>query len=136
MEQGRSAPTQGSPATFSPSSRNLAAAPEEPGQAAEVAEIVFIGQREACKCVRNRIDTTRAARAQVLAKPPEIEVKNVEQDVDQDEADGYDQREALIVAADGDLMDGDGKLSRMLHGELTVTQFEQAIAGSPSVPTG
>ncbi|MBW2526312.1 MAG: hypothetical protein JRI23_19175 [Deltaproteobacteria bacterium] len=132
----RSAPTQGSAATSTASSRSAAAAPQEPGRAAEVVEVVFIGQRNACECTRNRIDTSWAALEQVLAKHPGIKIKKVEQDVDQDEADRYDQLKALMVAPGVYLMDGNGKLIQMLQGELTVTQLEQAIAGSPVVPTG
>jgi len=101
-----------------------------------VAQVVFIGQRQACKCTLNRIASTWVALEQVLAKHPEIEVKKIEQDVEQDEADRYDQLKSLMVAPGVYLMDGDGKLIQMLQGALTVAQIEQAIAGAAPKPTG
>lgn len=127
----RSAPA---PDTQSASSASPAAATAtaaaDPNPAGKVAQVVFIGQREACPCTRKRIDTTWSALEQVLAKHPEIEVKKIEQDVDEDAADRYDELKSLMVAPGVYLMGGNGKLIQMLQGEVTVGQFEQALGAS------
>jgi len=108
----------------------VASASGSASRADQVAQVVFIGQREACPCTRKRIDATWAALEQVLAKHPGIEVKKIEQDVDQEEANRYDELKSLMVAPGVYLMDGNGKLIRMLQGEVNVGQFEQAF-GAP-----
>lgn len=132
----RSAPTQGTQATSTAASRVEPAATTRATAASRVAQVVFIGQREACKCTRSRIDATWAALEQVLANHPEIEVKKLEQDVQQDEADRYDELKPLMVAPGVYLMDADGKLIQMLQGALTARQLQQAIGSQAAGASG
>lgn len=132
----RSVPTQGTGATSSATSRALSVATAGATAGSRVAQVVFIGQREACECTRNRIDTTWAALEQALADHPEIEVKKLEQDVQQEEADRYDELEPLMVAPGVYLMDEDGKLVQMLQGALTSKQLQQAIGGKAARASG
>jgi hypothetical protein len=95
--------------------------------AAAVARVVFIGQREACACTRSRIDTTWAALEQVLKQHPQIEVTTIEQDVDPEAAEPYDELKPMMVIPGIYLMDAHGKLIKMVQGELTVEQLQQAL---------
>ena len=132
----RAAPTQGTQATSTAASSVESAATTGATAAGRVTQVVFIGQREACKCTRNRIDATWAALEQVLANHPEIEVKKLEQDVQQEEADRYDELKPLMVAPGVYLMDGNGKLVQMLQGALTSKQLEQAMGGQAVEASG
>jgi hypothetical protein len=128
-EQGRAATTS-APAVVTASATAQARA------ARSVAKIVFVGQREACDCTRQRIDTTWAALEQALRERPTIEVEKLERDVNEDEADRYDDLKPLMVAPGVYLLDSDGQLVELLQGKVTVAQLERALGGSTAASAG
>jgi hypothetical protein len=96
-----------------------------------VARIVFVGQREACDCTKNRIATTWKALETALADRKDLPVEKLELDVDQAKAEQYEQLQPLMTAPGVYLLDGKDGLVKMLQGELTVAQLTAAIGTSP-----
>jgi hypothetical protein len=127
----QTAPPSGSAATSSAASGSTVAAAASTSAAGPVAKVVFIGQREACECTRKRIDGTWAALEQALESHSEIQVEKLEQDVQQEAADRYDELKPMMVAPGVYLLDADGKLVELLQGELTATKLERALSGGP-----
>lgn len=121
-------PAPAKPAATSAASTAAASA------ARPVATIVFVGQKEACDCTRNRIDGTWQALQKALEGRSDIEVKRLERDVDEAEADRFDDMKSLMVAPGVYFLDREGKLIQMLQGELTETQL-QAVLDSGAAAT-
>lgn len=128
----RSEPRQGGGNKGGTASDDPGAKAPESKARAQVTKVVFIGQREACECTRNRIDTTLAALEQVLKRHPDVKLEKLEQDVQQEQADRYDELKPMMVAPGVYLMDGDGKLVELLQGELTAPQLETALGPASS----
>ena len=52
--------------------------------------------------------------------------------MDEAKVDPYEQMQALMTAPGVYLLDGQGKLVKMLQGELTVKQLSKALGPGPS----
>ena len=104
-----------------------AEAPAANSSKGKVARVVFVGQRDACDCTRNRIDASWKAVEQALAGSPDIEVQRLELDVDEAKAAEYDSMRSLMVPPGVYLLDQHGKLIDMLQGELKVEQVKGAL---------
>ena len=124
---GQAAPSPGSSTTATPSAQ----AAHPPQAAGAVARIVFVGQREACDCTKNRIATTWKALETALADRKDLPVERLELDVDEVKADQYGQLQPLMTVPGVYLLDGQGKLVKMLQGELTVAQISGALGDRP-----
>jgi len=112
-----------------PSAGQATATAEAPvaSQKGKVARVVFIGQRDACDCTRQRIDVSWKAVEQALAGSPDIVVRRLELDVDEAQAAEYDSLRPLMVPPGVYLLDQHGKLIDMLQGELKVEQVKRAL---------
>ena len=91
----------GSKETAEPSAEP-ATPPAAPGAEADngehsspVAQIVFVGQKEACPCTRKRVDDTWKMLQGVLADGPKIPVKKIQLDVDEKRYDELDDLKSL-----------------------------------------
>ena len=123
---GCNSPGQAAPA---PGGSSTASAAQTTGA---VARIVFVGQHEACDCTKNRIATTWKALETALADRKDLPVERLELDVDAAKVDPYEQLQALMTAPGLYLLDDNGKLVKMLQGELTVAQISRALGDGPS----
>ncbi len=124
---GCNAPQKSTPA---PTGSGTATGSAQP--AGGVARIVFVGQREACDCTKTRIATTWKALQTALEGRKDLPVERLELDVDEAQVDPYEQMQALMTAPGVYLLDGQGKLVKMLQGELTVKQLSKALGPGPS----
>ncbi len=93
----------------------------------KVTQVIFIGQRDACDCTRNRIDASWKVVEKALAAKPDIKVRRLELDVDKAKAAEYDNMRSLMVPPGVYLLDQNGKLIDMLQGELKVEQVQRAL---------
>jgi len=97
-----------------------------------VARIVFVGQREACDCFKERIAKTWKALETALEGHKDLPVERLELDVDEAKVDPYEQMQALMTAPGVYLLDSEGKLVKMLQGELTAEQLRRALGAGQS----
>ena len=106
-----------------------ATAPAEKASDGEsrVARVVFIGQENACECTKKRIADTWPVLEKVLAKREDISVKRLQIDVDEEEAERYDEMKSVMVAPGIYFMDKDDKLVEMLQGEVKEDQIIAAL---------
>ncbi len=94
-----------------------------PQAQATVARIVFVGQQEACKCARTRIDVTWKALQAALEGRPPVPVEQITMDQDEDDFDRYDEIQSLIVPPGIYFFDADGELITLLQGEQSKQQI-------------
>jgi hypothetical protein len=92
-----------------------------------VAKIVFVGQKQACPCTRDRIDTTWKALESVLAEGPEIPVEQIQLDVDEKRYEQLNDLESLMVAPGIYFFDRDGGLVEVLQGEVEEYKIAEVI---------
>ncbi len=123
-----------SPGQAAPAPEGSATAASSAQAAGVVARIVFVGQHEACDCTKNRIATTWKALETALADRKDLPVERLELDVDAAKVDPYEQLQALMTAPGLYLLDSQGKLVKMLQGELTVAQISKALGEGRSKP--
>ena len=94
---------------------------------ANVAKIVFVGQKDACECTRDRIDTSWTALQKVLGENSGILVERIQLDVEDQEADRLDDLRAMIVVPGIYFIDKNEDLLEMLQGEVTPRQVEKML---------
>ncbi len=92
-----------------------------------VAKVVFIGQKDACNCTRERIDKTWPVVESALKSYKDITIHKIQNDVEEDEADKYDDMKSIMVAPGIFFLDKDEKLVEMLQGEVTAAQVAAAL---------
>jgi hypothetical protein len=104
----------------------VAAAPAAAAPA--VAGIVFVGKKDACECTRARIDASRRALDAVLAARDALPVRTLLVDTEAEQVAPLQAQERFVVLPAVYLLDGEGKVLRMLQGEITEEQFARALA--------
>jgi hypothetical protein len=101
---------------------------EEPASpAAGVSRIVFVGQKDACQCARDRIDASWAALEAVLGPKPAVPVERIQEDVDAAKAEEYAKLKALMVVPGIYFLDAKGKLVELLQGEVKAEQVTAVL---------
>jgi hypothetical protein len=85
---------------------------------ARVASIVFVGQKDACSCDRERIDKVWQALQGVLGQGKNVAVKRLQIDVDDAETDIYDDMRPIMVLPGLYFLDDKGELVELLQGEV------------------
>ena len=88
------------------------------GRDANVALIVFVGQDQACKCTRERIEKSWSVLQTALAGGPEVEVKRIQWDVDEEEAKKYESMKPVMALPAIYFLDDEGSLIELLQGEV------------------
>ncbi|MCP4676069.1 MAG: cytochrome c biogenesis protein CcdA [Deltaproteobacteria bacterium] len=96
-------------------------------QKSRVSKIVFIGQKQACECTRNRIDETWKALESALEGGPALPVERLHLDVDEEKTEKYHEMRALMVAPGIYFFNESGKLFEMLQGEVRVDEFAEVL---------
>ena len=94
---------------------------------ASVGRIVFVGQKEACQCTRDRIDASWAALETVLGREPAVPVERIQLDVDAAKAEEYAKLEAIIVVPGIYFLDEKGRLAELLQGEVRPEQVTAVL---------
>ena len=94
---------------------------------AGVARIVFVGQKDACRCTRDRIDASWAALETVLGRQPDVQVERIQEDVDTARAEEYAKLKALMVVPGIYFLDEKGKLVELLQGEVKAEQIAAVL---------
>ena len=84
----------------------------------KVARIVVIGQKEACKCTRDRINASWRALQSANSTSPQVPVERLQWDVDEEAAGKYLDIKALIVLPGIYFLDKKGALIEMLQGQV------------------
>ena len=92
-----------------------------------VTKVVFIGQKDSCKCTRERIDKTWPVVDSVLKGYKDITVRKIQIDVEAEEADRYDEMKSIMIAPGIFFMDKDDKLVEMIQGEVSADQVLAAL---------
>ncbi len=93
----------------------------------QVSKIVFIGQKQACECTRNRIDETWRALESAFEGGAAVPVERLQLDVDEEKTEKYHGMRALLVAPGVYFFDEKGKLLEMLQGEVRVDEFAEIL---------
>ena len=114
--------------TTEPNPLPKAAGPSQEPAAVEemrgrIESIVFVGQKEACECTRNRIDVSWKALQDTLKDGPQIPVKRIQLDVDGEEAKKLNEQKPLVVAPGIYFLDAKEVVIALLQGEVRVDQI-------------
>ncbi len=104
-----------------------AAAPTEATKAAKVAKVVFVGQKDCCQCTGDRILASWTALEEVLAKHQGVEVERFDIDVDDARATELEKLGKVMVIPGLYFLSADGKLVKLLQGEVTAAQVEEVL---------
>lgn len=100
----------------------------EPGSGPlRVASIVFVGQKDACPCTRERIDSTWGALQDALSRSSGIAVERIQLDVDERRYDQLDDLGSLIVAPGIYLFNAEGGFVELLQGEVEAYRIAEAL---------
>ena len=94
---------------------------------AGVARIVFVGQKDACQCTRDRIDASWAALETALGRRPTVQVETIQEDVDTARADEYAKLKPVMVVPGIYFLDENGKLVELLQGEVSAEQVTAVL---------
>ena len=117
-----------SPAGTDQGSNSKIVQAESPAKAEnKVARIVFVGQKQACDCTRNRIETTWNTLSDVIKAKPGIPVKRIQRDVDIEETKKMAKLEPMMVAPGIYFINKKEGLLELLQGEVTKEQIEKVI---------
>lgn len=98
---------------------------ENPGT--RVASIVFVGQKDACQCTRDRIDASWAALETALGRQPAVPVERIQEDVDTARAEEYAKLKPVIVVPGIYFLDEKGGLVELLQGEVKAEQVSAVL---------
>jgi len=93
----------------------------------KVARIVFVGQKQACDCTRNRIEATWNTLKNTLKAKPELPVKRIQRDIDVEETKKMAKLKPLMVAPGIYFIDKEDGLVELLQGEVSREQIEKVI---------
>ena len=94
---------------------------------ASVGRIVFVGQKEACPCTRNRVDASWAALETALDREPAVPVERIQLDVDAARAEEYKKLKAIMVVPGIYFLDEKGRLVELLQGEVSPEQVTAVL---------
>lgn len=83
-----------------------------------VSLIVFVGMDQACQCTRERIEKSWKALQEALGSRPGVQVKRIQWDVDEEEAEKYAALKPLVTVPGIYFLDGEGNLVELLQGEV------------------
>ena len=94
---------------------------------AQVSRIVFVGQKDACQCTRDRIDASWAALETVLSRHPTVLVERVQEDVDTARVEECAKLKPIMVVPGIYFLNEKGKLVELLQGEVNAEQVTAVL---------
>ncbi len=94
-----------------------------------VARIVFLDQKDACPCTRNRIDAGWKALELALGPTPAVPVERLYVDADKARADAYIAMYPLTRLPGVFLLDGEGRPVKVLSETIAPTEVRTALGG-------
>jgi hypothetical protein len=98
---------------------------KKPGE--KVGKIVFVGQKDACDCTKNRVKESWNALQFVLKKHKSVKVERIAVDVERDRVKSLKKQRRFMVVPALYFFNPAGKLVAMLEGELKPNQISQNI---------
>lgn len=98
---------------------------KKPGE--KVAKIVFVGQKDACDCTKNRVKETWSALQYALKKHQSVKVERIAMDVQKDRVKTLKAKRRFMVVPALYFFNPEGKLVAMLEGELKPNQIDQNL---------
>ncbi len=98
---------------------------QTPGR--NVARIVFVGQKQACDCTRERIETTWTALNAVLKMKPGLPVERIQRDVDIEKTEKMAELKPLMVAPGIYFIDAKDGLLELRQGDVSKEQIEKIL---------
>jgi len=98
---------------------------KKPGE--KVGKIVFVGQKDACDCTKNRVAESWNALQFALQKHKSVKVERLALDVDQARVKALKKQRRFMVVPALYFFSPAGKLVAMLEGELKPNQIAQNI---------
>lgn len=118
-----------STAPTAPAVSQAAAPGKTEAPTSNVAKIVFVGQKDACECTRERVAGSWAALEKALSGRTDIAVEKIDLDVEKAKAAAYQKLGAIMVVPAIYVLDSSGALIEMLQGEIASDQILVAIGG-------
>ncbi len=97
------------------------------GKKTKVAKVIFVGQKDACHCTKDRIKGSWDALQGALIGTNGIEVQRIEVDVDEAMVDKLDKLGRIMVVPGIYLMDSHGKLVKFFQGQVSQDQIAKEI---------
>ncbi len=91
--------------------------------ATHVESIVFVGQKQACECTRNRIDASWQALQNVVQDGPDVPIKRVQRDVDAQQAEKLSEQKSCMVVPCIYFLDEHSGVVTLLQGEVREDQI-------------
>ncbi len=99
----------------------------EPAKTSAVVKIVFVGQKQACKCTRERIDKSWKVLQDALEGWKDIAVERIQLDVNEERYDKLDDVKSLMVPPGLYFFDANKKLIHMIQGEVEEYQILEVL---------
>ena len=100
--------------------------PAKPAQT-KVAKIVFIGQKDACACTRDRIEASWKALEDANASSPQVPVERIDWDAQEKAAKKYTNMKSMMVVPGIYFLDSKGTLIEMLQGDVTKDKIAELL---------
>jgi hypothetical protein len=94
---------------------------------AKVSRIVFVGQKDACQCTRDRIDASWATVQAVVGPEPAVPVERIQLDVDEVRTEQCEKLKPTIVVPGIYFLDEKGGLVELLQGEVNAEQVTAVL---------
>lgn len=88
-----------------------------------IEKIVFVGQKQACNCTRERIDKSWKVLQEVMKDKKDVKIERVQLDVDETRYEDLNKLRPLLTAPGMYFFDENGQLVEMLQGELEEYQI-------------
>jgi hypothetical protein len=93
----------------------------------KVSKVVFVGQKDCCKCTRNRIGKSWAALQEALGPKPIIPVQRLQIDVDEPKVGEFEKLGKFMVIPALYFLSEKGELVKLLQGEVTREQVAEVL---------
>lgn len=93
----------------------------------KVAKVVFVGQKDCCKCTRTRVEKSWAALQEALGPKPIIPVERLQIDVDETMVLEFEKLGKFMVIPALYFLSAKGELVKLLQGEVTREQVAELL---------
>jgi hypothetical protein len=104
-----------------------AKAPAAQAPATNVSKIVFVDEKDACECTRERVQISWASLQSALAGREDIPVERIYNDTEPEKVAPYKEMRAFMVIPAVYFLDASGGLIDRVQGEITAERFTKAL---------
>lgn len=120
---GREDPAPDQPEAAVPDSQTRAAQ----APATNVSKIVFVDEKDACECTRERVEISWASLQSALGGRDDIPIERIYNDTEPEKVAPYKEMRAFMVIPAVYFLDASGALIDRLQGEITAERFAEAL---------